>query len=269
MVQAVSSSDARAKRVPRKSRSESGAKYFRSDFIVPPGFSIESDDPPTLMALYEKLKDRPETPHAFLIEDQTGGPIPPHFHRVPQFQVIAEGGGKLGRHDVSSIAVHYTDPYTGYGPIVPGEQGLSYFTLRMQFDPGANYVGHPGVRELLQPSRKRHLLVGAEQVAVSMGDTLMQRTTGTLDDLISLQDDGVAATILRIGPNGRATGPAPSIGGGQFYLVVNGSLEFKNQMLPFLSCLFVPSSEDPLEVRAGPSGLEVLVLQFPRVAGAQ
>jgi hypothetical protein len=264
MVQVASSLKARAVRVPRESESGSGARYFRCDFFAPPEFSVKLDHAQR-MALYERCKGRAETPHAFTVEDQTGGPIPSHFHRVPQFQVITAGEGRLGRHEVRGVAVHYTDPYTAYGPIVPGAGGLSYFTLRMQFDPGANYLDKPGVRELLRPSRKRFLLIGADRVAVSAPQALAARRETALDTLIAPHDDGVAVWVLRLGPGARGACPDPSDCGGQYVIVVNGSLLRDGESLPWLSCLFVSRDEPPLALEAGAQGLEALVLQFPRV----
>ena len=45
--------------------------------------------------------------------------IRPHFHVQDQFQVVAEGGGTLGRHAVAPIHVHYASRHTGYGPLRP------------------------------------------------------------------------------------------------------------------------------------------------------
>src|SRR5882757_7445696 len=44
--------------------------------------------------------------------DEAGGTIPPHFHGVDQWQVVIDGGGRLGKHDASAVLVHYTDGYT-------------------------------------------------------------------------------------------------------------------------------------------------------------
>src|SRR5258706_11881492 len=40
-----------------------------------------------------------------------------HFHEVDQFQVIMEGKGTFGRHDVSPYCVHFSRAYTPYGPL--------------------------------------------------------------------------------------------------------------------------------------------------------
>ena len=64
----------------------------------------------------------------------------PHFHSADQYQVIVQGGGRLGVHDVGTVSVHYTDSYSAYGPIVAAGEGISWFTLRNAWDPGARYM---------------------------------------------------------------------------------------------------------------------------------
>ncbi|MCE2945657.1 MAG: hypothetical protein ACK515_20720 [bacterium] len=203
------------------------------------------------------------TPQAFLIEMTPGEVILPHFHEVDQFQVFVAGGGGVGRTNdvVAPIAVHYADRYTGYGPINAGPQGYSYFTLRARSDAGAVYLHKPGYREKLKPSRKRHHLA---PITLSTEPVLFSRTENSLETLIEASDthDGLAAFVLRMGPSARLSGPDPRGTGGQYYLVLNGSLERDGVSYPAWSTLFVDADEGPLDVNAGEKGLEVAILQF-------
>jgi len=79
-------------------------------------------------------------PMAFLVEKDPGAVVHPHFHRADQYQVVVAGGGRLGRHALAGVEVHYTDAYSAYGPIVAGEDGIAWFTLRNAWDPGARYM---------------------------------------------------------------------------------------------------------------------------------
>lgn len=63
-----------------------------------------------------------------------------HYHGVPQFQVFHQGTGRVGRHDVSTVSVHYADALTPYGPIVAGPDGLAYAVLRPRPDAGAHWM---------------------------------------------------------------------------------------------------------------------------------
>ena len=64
-----------------------------------------------------------------------------------------QGGGSLGKHDIGTVAVHYTDAYSAYGPIVAAQEGVSWFTLRNAWDPGARYM--PAHRQQLRDARAR------------------------------------------------------------------------------------------------------------------
>lgn len=203
-------------------------------------------------------------PQAFLIEMRANETIVPHFHEVDQFQVFVAGGGGLGRHAAGLLAVHYADHHTGYGPINAGPQGYSYFTLRAKSDPGAHYLHKPGYREALKPSPKRHgvaadITLSTEPVLMDRKDIAIEKLMQDLDD-----SDGLGAYVLRMGPGMAYTGPDPRASGGQYYLVVNGSLELATGSYSAWSTVFVPATDAPLAFTAGPKGLEALLLQFAR-----
>ena len=86
-------------------------------------------------------------PQAFLVEQSANWTLPPHFHQEHQFQVFVGGRGSLGAHPVAHLAVHYASPHSGYGPLVSGDQGLAYLTLRAVGDTGAWYL----------PEQREHL----------------------------------------------------------------------------------------------------------------
>src|SRR6201994_1706941 len=92
-------------------------------------------------------------PMAFLVEKDPHAVVKPHFHQADQYQVVVQGGGRLGTHDVASVAVHYTDAFSAYGPIIAADEGISWFTLRNAWDPGARYM--PASRRQLREARAR------------------------------------------------------------------------------------------------------------------
>src|SRR5581483_12026367 len=69
----------------------------------------DGEAPPAAGALY---------PMAFLVEKEAAVVVRPHFHQADQFQVVVQGGGRLGLHDIGTVAVHYTDAWSAYGPIL-------------------------------------------------------------------------------------------------------------------------------------------------------
>jgi uncharacterized protein YjbI with pentapeptide repeats len=186
--------------------------------------------------------------------------IPTHFHAVNQFQVLVDGQGTLGKRAVHPWTLHYTNGFTGYGPLCAGAAGMAFFTLRNCYDAGgARYF--PAGQAFMQPAPKRHHLVGP--LLLSSAVALQSRQQVTCDLVLTQEDDGLAAWCLRLGPNMRTYAPHPAYGGGQYLLVAGGTLWHDGAMLPRLSCLYVSADAGPFVLQSGAEGLEILLLQFP------
>jgi hypothetical protein len=249
MVQAIAGEQALKGRRVIKSRG-TGEEHWRTDFLGKPGNGGGIVD----------------EPQAFLVEMHANETIVPHFHEVDQFQVFVAGGGGLGRQAAGLLAVHYADHHTGYGPINAGPHGYSYFTLRARSDPGAHYLHKPGYRDALKPSPKRHGI--AAGITLSTEPVLMDRKEVAVEKLMPELDgnDGLGASLIRMGPGATHTGADPRATGGQYYLVVNGSLALGTANYSAWSTVFLPPTDAPLALTAGPKGLEALILQFAKAA---
>jgi uncharacterized protein YjbI with pentapeptide repeats len=199
-------------------------------------------------------------PTASLVEQLPHTTIPTHFHAVNQFQVVVEGQGTLGKCAVHPWTVHYTNGFTGYGPLCAAAEGMAFFTFRNRWDAGgARYF--PAGQSFMQPAPKRHHLVGPP--ALSSTAALHSRRHATCDVVLTQEDDGLAAWFLRLGPNMRMHVPDPVHGGGQYLLVAGGTLRHDGAILPRLSCLYVSADTGPFVLQSGAEGLETLLLQFP------
>ncbi len=205
-----------------------------------------------------------DAPHVFLIEQDPNTTILPHFHQQNQFQVIVGGGGTLGRHAVQPLLVHYAGAYTGYGPIVCGPQGVQYLTLRPRYDPGAQFM--PEARERMVRGPKKHF--SSEPITLLDAAALCGLTQAQCEELLPLEDGGLAVSLYRLPPNSTAQGLAPSTGAGQYALVAGGILLHAGQTLQALESIYLTPDEAPLEMTAGAGGAEVLLLQFPPLAEA-
>ena len=205
-------------------------------------------------------------PMAFLVEKEPGAVVKPHFHIADQFQVITQGGGRLGTHDIGTVAVHYTDAYSAYGPIIAAGDGVSWFTLRNTWDPGAAYM--PAARDQLRAARAK--FQHRESTTGPMpawSDADLSALTGC-DRVTEMESaDGLASWRLRLPALGAAVGPDPGNGGGQFWVVIAGSASCDGSaLLPVESCVFVGLDDPGLPITAGPTGAELLCMQFPRLA---
>ncbi len=201
-------------------------------------------------------------PMAFLVEKEPGAVVRPHFHQADQYQVIVEGGGKFGVHDVSGVIVHYTDAYSAYGPIVAAEDGIAWFTLRNAWDPGAAYM--PEKRAELREARARFQHREATCGPLPVVDTA-EVADVRAETLIPAGGDGLGTWRYTVPAGGSVVGPDPALGGGQFWLVSGGAASVDGgALLPVRSCAFVAPEDGAAVVTAGDGGADVICMQFPR-----
>jgi hypothetical protein len=207
-------------------------------------------------------------PVAFLVEKEPHAVVKPHFHQADQYQVVVQGGGRLGTHDVGTVAVHYTDAWSAYGPIVAADEGIAWFTLRNAWDSGARYM--PAARDQLRAARQRnfaHREATAPAMPVLLAGELAR--AGQIECMAALEQtaDGMASWRYRLPGGASLAGPAPGDGGGQFWIVLSGSAAAGGAAdLPANSCLFVGPDDGALVAVAGLGGAELLCVQFPRLA---
>jgi hypothetical protein len=197
-------------------------------------------------------------PMAFLVEQDPGSTASAHYHRQDQFQLVVGGYGTLGLHEVRPVTVHFTGAHTAYGPIKASpDQGISYFTLRNGFDPGARFMTLPENRVALRtiPGRKHR-----ESVAGPLSAPTIPAET-----LLGPDADGMTAWRYSVAPGETVTGPDPARGRGQYWVVTNGSLIVDgDQTLGKMSCAFVFPHDPAFRVVAGPDSAEIITMQFPR-----
>lgn len=201
-------------------------------------------------------------PQGFLVTQPPGSVTPAHFHEPNQFQVFVAGGGRLGAKTATPLAVQYANGHTPYGPIVAGVEGLSYFTLRQRWDPGAKYV--PAALDKLRKGTQRTRM--ASGVELASESVRKARTCSKTETIFEAEADGLAAWVLRVGPKQKVCGlPDPREGGGQYLLVAGGSAIHDGKELPKWSTIFLSREEPPPPLTTGDSGLDLLVLQFPQL----
>jgi hypothetical protein len=228
-----------AVRETRRRASSNGTKFWLTSYLGPNRYTVGASEPPGPGTV---------VPVAFLVEQDPGEVVGAHYHQADQFQVMVAGGGRLGTHDVAPGSVHFAGAWSAYGPLRAGAEGLSYFTLRNGWDPGARYMEFPDVRAGLRAVPRRHREVVGETHAAA--------------------PDGFCVRRMRIAPGARETGPNPAGGAGQFWIVLSGSLRVAGAIMPAMSCAFVHPDEAALAVVADAPGAEILVMQFPRVVTA-
>jgi hypothetical protein len=159
--------------------------------------------------------------------------------------------------------VHYASPHTGYGPLVSGDAGISYLTLRAVGDTGAWYLPEQRENLLLRIRKQQAHGMPASYMGADQLKTLARPVQETL---IAPEASGLAAWLVRLPAHGSAPAPAlAETGGGRFHVVTQGSLLSAGEELEALATVYA-SSDETAGLQAGPEGLEVLVLQFPAAA---
>ncbi len=200
------------------------------------------------------------SPQGFLVHQPPNAVTPAHFHEPNQFQVFVGGRGRIGAQPTTPLTVQYANGHTPYGPIVAFEEGVQYFTLRQRWDPGAKYV--PANNDLLKKGNQRRRLKGGlrtDDEAVRCA-----RTTTEVETVMTPEADGLASWLWRLHPSGTASLASPSEGGGQYLIVVSGTIVRDGAVLDRLSTIYVTPEEAAVTVAAGADGADLLVLQFPR-----
>lgn len=257
MLLAVSGEVAAQSRVAGKSHT--GDLRWQTYFIGQRHVMSTPDTP----AYFKEVGDYPQ---CHLSEMSPGQNIRPHFHETNQFQVMAAGSATLGGEALPLIALHYGDHHTVFGDLTAGPEGMCLFTLCAQTDPGGIYLHQQGAKDLLKPSKRRSLL--AKGIVLSPESVLQNRGALALEDLFEKNTDttdGLGAFMLRMGAGMKTTGSDPKRTGGQYYLVLNGSLHIGGASYPGWSAVYADPTEAPLELCAGPRGIEALVMNFPRI----
>ncbi len=251
MVTAVSAEKAFLKRWSPHSNTN-----FRTQFMGEDRHKGERPDP-----------SRP-SPIAYLVEQGPHTQLRAHFHEADQFQVFVTGAGRIGAHSASPGLSHFVGPYSGYGPIVAGDSGLAYMTLRNAYDPGAQWL--PENVEKMRPHRESRREVTFQMPQPTADSELGQISSASLSQLVNTQADGLAAWSCLIPANSSYSGPSAADSGGQFWLVMAGQLiDDELGALDRLSMAFVRPEDGAYLARAGAAGLHILVLQFPRYRKAE
>jgi hypothetical protein len=240
-----------------------GKIVWRTEFIGPPPSRRTEELVDAKPPEYTDPKpSEVREPQAFLVEQEAGATVAPHFHYVDQFQVIVSGDGILGRHPVSPLTVHFAGAHTGYGPIIPGDNGLSYFTFRASADEtGAQYL--PTASARMRKGQRRNLV--AEHLPLSSPADLASRQHNAA--VVGLEaEDGLSVQLLRIAPGSSMQLPSFSLGSGVSMLVAAGEVMFDGKHYGTWSCLYARPNEISPELAAGVDGAEVLFLRYPRHA---
>jgi hypothetical protein len=200
------------------------------------------------------------SPTVFLVEQPPNTALMPHFHRQNQFQLFVGGGGTLGRKTLQPVTVHYAGAFTAYGPLVAGDEGIQYFTIRPVCESGFIPVAERAAKMVQGP--KRH----AQSEAITLLEDSQRSALADAreETVIALGEDGLGAKVTRLGAGTRLSLMHAPASEGQFLFVLAGALRHGERILSPWENLFVSSDERLPELLAGDQGAEVVAMYTPR-----
>jgi hypothetical protein len=127
----------------------------------------------------------------------------------------------------------------------------------------------PAERQQLREARARfqHREATCGPIAPLTDTELAALTDVSGDAVIEEAKDGLGTWRYTVKAGGAARGPEPASGGGQFWLVSAGSARVPGgALLPVNSCVFVAPDDAAMAMTAGPTGADLLCMQFPKRA---
>jgi hypothetical protein len=197
---------------------------------------------------------RENGPNAYLREQSPENYLKPHYHLSNQFQVVVGGSGHIGKREWKPLHLHYVDGQTPYGPIVAGEEGLKFFTLRARRSGGFHPM--PGSLMKIPAGRTAIGHVNDEEVFGEAKAPVVRRE-------LFRDSDGLMAAFTRLAPGTVAPGEEVHGSGGHYYLITKGSLIYDGKVLPPWSLVFEEKDDSPADLVAGDDGVQLLTLRFP------
>jgi rubredoxin len=218
--------------------------------------------PARVNTTFFRATDRnPDSPSAYISKHDPLQMCTPHYHCVDQFQIIIEGRGKFGRHDVSPICVHFSRANTPYGPLRSDpEVGWAFLGLRTRHDhTGAQHSA--AALDALKRTPNRSAWQIVKRIAFPKSGPGVN-----IEDVAEIKDDqGLFVHALTMAPATRTVAPAAAGGDGQFIVVFRGGMVHEGRELRGLAVAFINPDEPPFEIHAGSQGMEGLILNMPRV----
>lgn len=203
----------------------------------------------------------PGRPQAFLVRQAPGHALRVHCHPAQQFQLVTAGSGVIGKHPLQPVSLHYASRESGYGPLVAGEEGLDYYTIRAQ-----------GTRETwFLPDQRGRLTAGLHKRHAYGGpvpcsnDAQRRERCEPACELLLRAEDGAAAWMLRL-PAGAPVAPEMAHAATtRFCYVASGGVQCEGRSLQAGDLVAEQGGSAAACMRAGDEGADMVIMQFPPV----
>ena len=131
--------------VPGYTETDSGESYYITPYLGSLPANVDPNNP-----LLEKNRYKPQ---AYYVEQPPQSKVPAHFHDTNQFQVFFNGSIVFGKKLINTLAVHYANGHTPYGPLITNNEFSHYLTLRNKWDSGGKTM--PDLKDRLKKIQRK------------------------------------------------------------------------------------------------------------------
>ncbi len=178
-----------------------------------------------------------------------------HAHPVDQWQVYVTGSARLAKKPVLPVTIQYTDEWVPYGPIEVAKEGFALIALWPRPNDATYEMPQDAdtIRSNLRGKPHRilfnHLEVADELVTAPSETTL-------------IEEDTIWARRWRLPAGTSLETPDPSQGGGQFFIPLQGRVDYESRQYTQWSTIYVGPRDGRIVLQAGVDGADVLGMQF-------
>jgi hypothetical protein len=178
-----------------------------------------------------------------------------HAHPVDQWQIYVSGSALLAQKPVPLVTIQYTDAWVPYGPIEVTQEGFALLALWPR--PNDETYEMPKdaatIREHLRGKQHRILFKHLD---------VADEAPLTTSEATVIAEAAVWARRWRLPAGAPLETPDPFLGGGQFFVPLQGAVEYAGREYPHWSTVYVGPHDGRIVLRAGADGADVLAVQF-------
>jgi hypothetical protein len=179
-----------------------------------------------------------------------------HAHPVAQWQVYVSGAALLAKKQVLPVTIQYTDAWVPYGPIEVAQAGFALLALWPR--PNDETYEMPKDADTI----RAHLRGKPHRMLLTRIDITDEFPTSASETTL-IEEAAVWARRWRLPAGATFETPAPSQGGGQFFIPLQGSVAYEGRAYARWSAVYVGPQDRRIMLRAGADGADVLGTQFP------
>jgi hypothetical protein len=178
-----------------------------------------------------------------------------HAHPVDQWQVYVTGSARLAKKPVLPVTIQYTDEWVPYGPIEVAKEGFALIALWPRPNDATYEMPQDAdtIRSNLRGKPHRilfnHLEV-ADELVIAPSETTL------------IEEDTIWARRWRLPAGTSLETPDPSQGGGQFFIPLQGRVDYESRQYTQWSTIYVGPRDGRIVLQAGVDGADVLGIQF-------